>query len=96
MKWHIEGSMISNSVCPSAIIRTAYWYAFDNFARTIETFANKITLNDNVGIVHQNIPFPREGNDNNYQNNGHINNTVQSMFVRKRRKTFDDFVPELP
>ncbi|GFX17272.1 hypothetical protein TNCV_1064741 [Trichonephila clavipes] len=86
-----------SQICPPDIIQSpslsTCGVAFDNFDRYVDTLTGKDTLHDTVGIIYQNVS---DDYDIELNSSGISGNLDIPLPPTKRRRTFNEEIPELP
>ncbi|GFW58988.1 hypothetical protein TNCV_2830941 [Trichonephila clavipes] len=67
--------------------------AFNNFDRYVDTLTGKDTLHDTVGIIYQNVSDDYDIELNSSSISGNLDIPLPPT---KRRRTFNEEIPELP
>ncbi|GFX76190.1 hypothetical protein TNCV_2144941 [Trichonephila clavipes] len=83
-------------ICPPDIIQSpslSTGVAFDNFNRYVDSLTGKNTLHDTVGIIYQNVSDDYDIELNSSSISGNLDMLLPPT---KRRRTFNEEIPELP
>ncbi|GFT83955.1 hypothetical protein TNCV_2020321 [Trichonephila clavipes] len=91
-------SVNRSQICPPDIIQSpslSTGVAFDNFDRYVDTLyiTGKDTLHDTVGIIYQNVSDDYDIELNSSSISGNLDIPLSPT---KRRRTFNEEIPELP